>query len=359
MDREPNAAADALAQALARAVDAARRAELPDPADAADAAARAGVPEWLLRHALVGALACRRDASPPTAQTPRRIAVVGGAGAMGRFFVRRLEAAGHRPTVVEAGDWPEPAGGAIADADLALVCVPLDKTVEAVRAVAARLAPAAAIADIASVKGPAVRAMLEAHPGPVLGLHPMFGPGVDSFLAQRVVVCPARDAGACAWLLRLIEADGGVLVESDPDEHDEMMTLVQGARHFATIAFGGFLAERAGGPEGVARSLDFASPIYRLEVGMVERLFAQDAALYADIVLATEQRRRAAGELADRFARLAETVGEADRAGLIADFERTRDALGVEADRALRETAFVVQALAALLAAGQAPGPRG
>ena len=50
----------------------------------------------------------------------------------------------------------------------------------------------AVLADVTSVKAGPVSAMLAAHPGPVLGLHPMFGPDVGSLSAQRIVSCPAR-----------------------------------------------------------------------------------------------------------------------------------------------------------------------
>lgn len=273
--------------------------------------------------------------------------LIGGAGRMGRLLAESLTAAGHETRVLDAGDWDR-APELLGDADLALLCAPIEAMLEVIPAAAKHLPAEAALADITSVKTPYVRAMLEAHPGPVLGLHPMFGPSVGTLLAQRVVVCPARRPEAYRWFLELLESHGARLVETTPEEHDRMMTAIQAIRHFATLCFGSFLAS-----EGVdaERSLAFSSPVYRLEVDMVGRLFAQDAALYADIMLATPERREAIGRLAELYGRMARLAAANDREGLIAAFEEAAAAWGPEAQRALEESDRVIEFLGHLLTA--------
>jgi prephenate dehydrogenase len=98
--------------------------------------------------------------------------------------------------------------------------------------------------------------------------------------------------------------------------------------------------------------LELSSPIYRLGINMVGRLFAQDAALYADIMLSTEERRRAIARLADTFSKLAHVVQEQDRSQLIDRFAATTQAFGAqETDRALRESDRLINALCVMLAA--------
>ena len=48
------------------------------------------------------------------------------------------------------------------------------------------------LVDLASVKAEPLQAMLAAHKGPVLGLHPMFGPDSGSLAKQVVVYCDGR-----------------------------------------------------------------------------------------------------------------------------------------------------------------------
>ena len=82
---------------------------------------------------------------------------------------------------------------------------------------------------------------------------------------------------------------GSILLKSTAQEHDAVMGIVQTLRHFATFAFGQFLHRKR---INLQRTLEFSSPIYRLELGMVGRLFAQDPSLYAEIIFASPDRRR-------------------------------------------------------------------
>ena len=226
--------------------------------------------------------------------------------------------------------------------------VPLKATAAVIRRVAPYLAPTAILADIASTKVSIVQTMMESHVGPVVGLHPMFGPGPDSFLGQKVVICPGRDPEVSQWLLVFIEADGGKLITCTPDEHDRMMVVVQAIRFFANFTLGAFLAE-----EGIdiTRSLEFASPLYRIEINTVSRLLAQSAALYIDILLASEERCEAIGRLVKTSDRLAKLLANGDRAALINEFEMAYKAFEQEAPRAPEESNHVINHLSTFLAA--------
>ena len=309
------------------------------------------IPHSLWRNLLTACLAALRGSAGNTKSSrPRRIAIVGGAGMMGRFFARTFSSTGHQIEILDRDDWSG-ARELLEAAEMAIVCVPIEHVTAVIADVARRLSPQAVLADITSIKKPAMETMLANHTGPVVGLHPMFGPSVESLLSQKVVVCHGRQPEAYRWLLDLIESQGGHLVESTAEEHDRMMIYVQAVLHFCTIGLGTYLMG-AGVPIG--RSLELASPIYRLEIDMVGRLFAQAAPLYADIMLATEDRRNAIQDLSATFARLAQIVRAGDREALIQAFETTRLALGGEAQRALEESGQVVSALSTLLAAHDA-----
>ncbi len=89
-------------------------------------------------------------------------------------------------------------------------------------------------------------AMMNTHSGPVLGLHPLFGPTTSTMDKQIVVVTPGRDDAACQWVIDQFSLWGAVMVLAGADEHDEIMefvqslVLVQGihrALRYATISF--------------------------------------------------------------------------------------------------------------------------
>lgn len=312
-----------------------------------------GLPESLWENVVTGCLAALKSRPPeqPT-QPTRQVVVVGGHGIMGRFFVERLSASGHTVRILERGDWDE-ADTILAGADLVLLCVPLHHTIDIVEQVASHLQPTTALVDVASIKTPIVEAMLEHHPGPVLGLHPMFGPGVTSFLSQRVVVCPGRQAKAFQWFLDWIEADGGTLTLSTPAEHDRMMVIIQAIRQFVTFSLGAFLAQEQ---IDVKRTLDFASPIYRMELNLVSRLFMQNPSLCAEIMLASDDCCDAVDRLAQTCNRLAHLLAQQDRNALISEFEHIRAVFQGEAPRALEESNHLLSTLSTLLAAKAVEG---
>lgn len=308
----------------------------------------AGVPESVWQNIITGCVAAVTSASSSENQIqPRNVTVIGGGGMMGRFFTSWLRAAGHKVSILEYNDWDN-ADKLLSQSELVLVCVPLKNTVSVIQKAAKYLAATTALVDIASVKTPMVQAMLEQHSGPVLGLHPMFGPGVKSFLSQKIVVCPGRGNEAFQWFLDAIANDGGKLITCTPEEHDRMMIAIQAIRHFSTFSLGVFLAE-----EGIdiARSLEFASPIYRLESNIVSRLFAQDGSLYMDIILASEERTRAIGRLVETYSRLAKLVAQKDRSALMGEFATAQNAFKQECDRALEESNYIINTLSTLLAA--------
>lgn len=66
----------------------------------------------------------------------------------------------------------------VADAGMVIVSVPIHVTEQVI----AQLPPLPSdciLVDLASVKSGPLQAMLAAHDGPVLGLHPMFGPTAE------------------------------------------------------------------------------------------------------------------------------------------------------------------------------------
>jgi chorismate mutase/prephenate dehydrogenase len=268
------------------------------------------------------------------APTAFPVTVVGGAGGMGRWFVRLFEATGHPVRVLDVDDW-DAADALLADAGLVLVSVPIAVTLEVIAELAGRLPAAALLADVTSVKAAPVAALLAAHPGPVVGLHPMFGPSTPSPAKQVFVRCAGRDADASAWLFEQIALWGATVVDVDPEEHDRIMGTVQALRHFTTCVYGVHLMEERTDLDAV---LALSSPIYRLELGMTGRLFAQDPELYADIIFGSAAGRTLARSYHERFGRLLAAYENDDRASFLDAFRRVADWFGPLAGQFLRES---------------------
>lgn len=210
-----------------------------------------------------------------------KVVVIGGAGALGKVFVSLFKRSGYTVAVVEQADWDSGAAQQILSrAALVVVAVPINVT-EQVIAQLTMLPKDCILADITSIKEKPLAAMLAAHNGPVVGLHPMFGPDAPGMIKQVVVVCDGRDETKYNWLIDQMRIWGATIHQSSASEHDKSMAYIQVMRHFNTFVYGAHL--KGENPDLETLTM-FSSPIYRLELAMVGRLFAQAPALYADII---------------------------------------------------------------------------
>lgn len=292
----------------------------------------------VLRHSRVGQLETlgRRGARPGA-----RVLIVGGRGSMGRFLGRWFAQSDYEVRVLDREDWPQ-VQSLVAGIDLCLLAVPIDVTPEVAGQIGPYLPGNCVLADITSLKREPLAAMLRAHAGPVVGLHPLFGPATSTMDKQIVVVNPGRHPDQCQWLLDQLVLWGNVLVETSAEDHDEIMGIVQSLRHFAAFAFGQFLYSR-GVP--ILRTLELSSPIYRLELAMVGRLFAQDPGLYAEIIFATPERRALLKEFIQSMNTLIGMVEQGDKADFIQRFHQVAGWFGPFSEQAMRESTFLVDKL--------------
>lgn len=262
------------------------------------------------------------------------VVVVGGGGRMGSLFARMLRLSGYEVRVVEREDSPEQVAQTVVDAGMVVVSVPIHDTVPVIRSLP-RLPDDCLLVDLTSTKKAAVAAMLQAHPGPVLGLHPMFGPDVDSMAKQVVAVVPGRDPEASRWLVEQIRLWGARVHEISAEDHDDLMGLIQALRHFSTFVYGWHLAHE---DHDLTELLALSSPIYRLELIMVGRLFAQDAELYYDIITASPDVVALIQRYLTRYAEAFELLLRGDREEFVTRFAEIGAWFGDHAESFLAES---------------------
>lgn len=244
-----------------------------------------------------------------------KVVVIGGKGALGSVFVDMFQLSGYEVAILEQDDWQN-ADAIFNGAGLVLVSVPMKLTEEVISKLSG-LPEHCLLADITSTKSGPLHTMLEVHNGPVLGLHPMFGPDVPSLVKQVIVVCHGRYAERYAWLLEQMRSWGAILNESTAQEHDDAMAFIQVMRHFCTYVYGSHLA---GENPDLEKLIQFSSPIYRLELAMVGRLFAQSPNLYADIIFSNKQSLPLLKRFRDHLDQALKMLETGDKAAFIKDF---------------------------------------
>ncbi|WP_413113765.1 bifunctional chorismate mutase/prephenate dehydrogenase [Thaumasiovibrio sp. DFM-14] len=263
----------------------------------------------------------------------RPIVIVGGHGQLGRLFRRLFELSGYQVRVLGSKDW-EKAPEMVADAGMVVVTVPIHLTDSVIRKLP-QLPDDCILADLTSIKSEPLQAMLEVHRGPVVGLHPMFGPDISSLAKQVIIYCDGRMPECYQWLLEQFQIWGAGLERISAIEHDQGMTLIQALRHFTSFVYGVHLAEE---DPRLEQLLAMSSPIYRLELAMVGRLFAQDGALYGDIIMSSPQNLAMIKRFHQRFGDAIQLLENQDKPGFKSAFDQVETWFGDFANKCLKES---------------------
>ncbi|MCG6218136.1 bifunctional chorismate mutase/prephenate dehydrogenase [Vibrio furnissii] len=291
-------------------------------------AERKGVPpqliEDILRRTMRESYASEKDSGFKCLNPElRSVVIIGGNGQLGGLFGRMFRLSGYQVKVLGSKDWDR-ADELLSDAGLVVVTVPIHLTLGVIEKLN-NLPKDCILCDLTSIKAKPLQAMLKAHQGPVVGLHPMFGPDVPSLAKQVVVYCDGRGEEHYQWLLKQIGIWGASLCQIDAAEHDHGMTLIQALRHFTSFAYGLHLSKVN---PNLAQLLKLSSPIYRLELAMVGRLFGQDPNLYGDIILSSEENVEMIQHFYRNFGEAVKLIADHDKDGFVQNFEKVSQWFG-------------------------------
>ena len=167
----------------------------------------------------------------------RSITIIGGKGAMGRFFQQRFQSLGLDVTGLDKPLEKKGLEKRVPVSDLVLLAVPAE-AVEQVLGQMQDLLPASTVlADICSVKVNPLRAMLRKHSGPVVGTHPLFGPCPEEGAGLRVALVEGRDRQAWAKVRSLFESIGLAPFAAEAEEHDHALAFIQGLNFVSTVSY--------------------------------------------------------------------------------------------------------------------------
>ncbi|PMH29104.1 bifunctional chorismate mutase/prephenate dehydrogenase [Vibrio lentus] len=263
----------------------------------------------------------------------RSVVIVGGNGQLGGLFGRMFKLSGYEVKILGSQDWDR-ADEILDNAGLVVVTVPIHLT-EGVIAKLGNLPSDCILCDLTSIKSKPLQAMMNMHQGPVVGLHPMFGPDVPSLAKQVIVYSDGRGSESYQWLLNQFGIWGASLCQMDAAEHDHGMTLIQALRHFTSFAYGLHLSKEN---PNIDQLLKLSSPIYRLEIAMVGRLFAQDPNLYGDIILSSDENIEMIRRFHSRFGEALEILDGKDKAKFVDSFNQVSDWFGDYSQQFLQES---------------------
>ncbi|MGE0548413.1 MAG: prephenate dehydrogenase/arogenate dehydrogenase family protein [Kofleriaceae bacterium] len=218
----------------------------------------------------------------------RRVLVIGGAGNMGRWFVRYLGAQGYivevadpngvaPPGVIHHRDWR----AVTLDHELIVIAAPMPATAEILRAMASA-PPTGTVFDVGSLKSPLRGALnaLRAAGGKVTSIHPMFGPDTELLSGRHVIFVDVGVPAATAAARALFEPTMATLVEMDLESHDRLIAYVLGLSHALNIAFFTALAESG---EAAPKLATLSSTTFDSQLAVAAKVAAENPDLYFEI----------------------------------------------------------------------------
>lgn len=176
-----------------------------------------------------------------------------GSGSV-RLWARRRETLEEavRLGVCSADEVSETIPGAVAGADLAVICTPPEAVAEIAAEAAAFMPEGGVITDVASVKGPVTRMVAQtAAAGRFIGSHPMAGSHESGVSAARdglfqnavciITPAPSDNAEALARVRALWERLGCRLFAMTPEAHDRAVAAMSHLPHAAAAALVNFV----------------------------------------------------------------------------------------------------------------------
>jgi prephenate dehydrogenase len=250
-----------------------------------------------------------------------KIGLIGGRGQMGRWFQNFFASQGLEVLVADLNT--EQTSQEVARlADVVMLAVPIPEVAKTARALAPHLRLQAVMMDLTSVKQGPMDAMLAHFPGEVVGTHPLFGPGAKDIAGQTVVLCPGRGERWFDWLHDLLTQAGARVKVTTAKEHDRLMSVVQGLAHFSLIALEMAIRELGMAPQDLE---DFATPTFSTLHHLAQRLFSQDAKLYACIQLQNPANRAALRALEDAVADILYFIQRQNADGLVKLITRVKE----------------------------------
>lgn len=290
-------------------------------------------------------------AEVPLDVEPQTIAIIGGEGGMGRSLQALFSDLGHEVLSADL-DTPLRPKDAASKADVVVISVPIRETRSVIEDLGPIVREDALLMDVTSIKTEPMQAMLASTRASVLGTHPMFGPGVNTYQGQRVVLCAGRGDTWLDWARQMFTARGLVITEATPEQHDSMMAIVQVMHHYKTQVLGLALSY-AGVP--LEETLRFTSPAYLLEAYVTGRHFAQSPELYGPIEMLNPDASRVIELFGTAASDLAEILARQDQEAFDEVFAKVRAFFGDFTQEALDQSGFLIDRLVEL-SAGRSAG---
>ena len=270
-----------------------------------------------------------------------RVAIIGGAGRMGRWLIEHFLNQGHTITISDANEEEarrvaESKGVKLAadnieasrDADLIVISTPIEVTPTVIREVMPEAKRGSTIMEISSLKSGVIQALKEASEAGVraLSIHPLFGPGVKRLAGERIALIPIKDGEAEAEEAGKLFPEAEIIIVG-AEEHDRAMALTLAIPHILNIAFSSLVGE-----EDIRSLKRLGGTTFKLQLVLGEGVMAGDPHLYASIQMGNKYTVDSLDRLISRLEDMRRWIVHGDRESFIEFYRSVYSAISKDED---------------------------
>lgn len=185
----------------------------------------------------------------------RKVAVIGAAGRMGRWFTHYFAQSNSVRIAVfdkkrlafrtlQCVDRCKTIKACVKEADLVIVCVPIESIVSVVEECLTYMKGGATLSEISSIKMQIFSVLRSARKDiTCLCIHPMFGPATKRSRIIKNLFIPVRNRAKELAILNSIFPRSEIEVIDNPDLHDEYMAVVIGLTYYVNLVLGSMLSK--------------------------------------------------------------------------------------------------------------------
>lgn len=271
-----------------------------------------------------------------------RIAILGGAGNMGRWLIRHFAEQNHSlvisdPKTPELGSLPRSGDIEIAsdnktavnNAGVVVVSVPMNETATVVRDVAPHMKRDSILCEISSLKMNLIDSLEASTKDGIrpLSIHPMFGPGAQS-LRKKILLIPIVDSeNERKALERLFPK--AVIITVDANRHDQIMALTLSLPYFMNMILASILAK-----EDVQVLKQIGGTTFEIQSVLTGGIMAQSPDLHYHLHNLNQHAMDILTSLSSRIEGMLEPLIECDQDAFQESYESVKNALERSMDSA-------------------------
>jgi len=250
-----------------------------------------------------------------------KVAVIGGAGRMGKWLVKYFLAKGYAVIISDIKhDEAKVAAASMGvrlakdnieaarDADLCVVSTPIEVTPKVLQEIASEVKETTIVMEISSLKSEVIQVLEEIAKRNVktLSIHPLFGPGADKLAEEKIVLVPLLEPASETILVRRFFPEADIIVV-EAEEHDRIMALTLSLPHFLNIVFASVMSE-----EDLNVLKKLGGTTFTLQSVISEGVMTEDPRLYASIQMSNKYTVRYLEKTISRAETLKEYVARKD-----------------------------------------------